>query len=487
MTRAEAATLLLACAPALLSCGKTQLSSTRPHAQVTPASVDFGKTPLHYTAKRTLTVGNGGTAALHLSAATLDGAGATLFTAGALPGPLQPGDTATLEVTFAPVAQGPASATLLLASDDPEQPELPVALVGEGAVSGTLLVSPESLDFGRVGEGQTVARELLLQSQGTGDLFLAEIGFSTSTPAAFGFIGSARAPATLPPGATARLAVRFSPRPETMGGQGVLRLTSSDPLHGLVLVPLGAGINRAPVPLARGQVGNDPPQVATLTVAAGSTVTLDGAGSSDPDGDLPLHLTWTLPLRHDASQAAIADPAATRTQLVLDQPGLYSVLLGARDATGLPSLGPSRLDLHAVPPLQLVVTLVWDQERPDLDLYLLEAGAQVGTPGDCGFTNPNPSWFDGGFDKNPHHLGDKLVGYGPETVQWKDPAAGTYGLAVVYKSANGLAPPDVTARVRVTAFGIVVAELSKVLKTPGEVWNAGSVDWPSGRVTGSVP
>jgi hypothetical protein len=58
---------------------------------------------------------------------------------------------------------------------------------------------------------------------------------------------------------------------------------------------------------------------------------------------------------------------------------------------------------------------------------------------------------------------------------------------VVYKSANGLSPAAVTARVRVTAFGIVVAELSKLLQTPGEVWNAGTVSWPTGRVTGAAP
>ncbi len=484
---AAAVTLALLAALGASACGKTQLSTTRPHAQVSPLTVDFGKTPLRFAARRTLVLGNGGSAALHLTAATLTGAGSTLFNAGALPGPLQPGDAATLEVTFTPLAAGPATATLLLASDDPEQPEIEVALFGEGTVSGTLLVAPAALDFGRVGEGQTVSRELLLQSQGTGDLFLADLSFSTSTPAAYGFIGSARAPATLPSGTNVRLAVRFSPRPETTGGKGALQLASSDPEHGLLVVPLTSSINRAPVPLARGGILQDPPQPATLTVAAGATVNLDASGSTDPDGDLPLHYTWSLPLRPDLSRAAIADTGATQTQLVLDQPGLYSVLLAAQDATGLPGLFQSRLDLHAVPPLQLVVELVWDQERPDLDLHLLQQGATVGSNGDCGWTNPDPVWFPGGYGNNPHLLSDKLVGYGPETVQWKTPAVGSYGLSVVYKSANGLNPAGVTARVRVTAFGIVVAELSKALSTPGEVWNAGTVAWPTGRVTGSMP
>ena len=102
-------------------------------------------------------------------------------------------------------------------------------------------------------------------------------------------------------------------------------------------------------------------------------------------------------------------------------------------------------------------------------------------------TNPDPVWFPGGYPNNPHLLADKLVGYGPELIQWKTPAEGVYGLAVAYKASNGLTPAGVTARVRVTAFGIVVAELSKVLQAPGEVWNAGTVAWPTGRVTGSTP
>ena len=420
-------------AGAAFSCGKTQLAITRPNATVTPQAIDFGKTPLLFAAQRTLQIGDGGNAALHLLSAQVSGDGAAAFAAGPRPEAIAPGDTADLQVTFTPAAAGVHRAQLILATDDPDLPMISVPLAGEGTISGALAVSPSALDFGRVGEGQTVSRELVLESQGTDDLFLASIGFTTSTPAAFGLVGSARAPATLPAGTRARLAVRFSPLSGTPAGLGALALVSSDPLHTRLEVPLTAGINRAPLPLARGSVSGDPLETGSLTTAAGATVDLDAAGSSDPDADLPLHLSWSLPLRPEGSAAAIADLSAPRTRLVLDQPGVYSVLLAAQDATGLPSLSPSRLDIRALPPLQLVVTLVWDQERPDLDLHLLLPGAQLGAAGDCGWTSPDPDWFGGGQDQNPHYLGDRLVGYGPEVVQWKQPAAGSYRLVVVYK------------------------------------------------------
>ena len=481
---AAAALALLVLGPAL-ACGRTRLARTRPHATVTPLALDFGRTPLLFAAQKNLQLGDGGNAALHLHAALVSGADAAAFVVGPRPDEIAPGDTFELAVTFTPTAAVVQHATLELSTDDPEQPQLLVALAGEGTISGALVVAPAALDFGRVGEGQTVTRELVLQSLGTGDLFLASIGFTTSTPDAFGLVGSAHAPATLPAGQSARLAVRFSPLPATQAGLGALELASSDPLHPRLQVPLAAGINRAPLPLARGSVGGDPLQAGTLTTAVGATVDLDGTGSTDPDQDLPLHLSWSLPLKPEGSVAAIGDPAQPLTRLLLDQPGAYSVLLDAVDATGLPSLSPSRLDVRAIPPLQLVVTLIWDQERPDLDLHLLLPDAALGSAGDCGWTNPDR--FDGGADQNPHHLGDRLVGFGPETVQWKQPAAGTYRISIVYKSSNGLSPPAVTARVRVTAFGVEVAELSKQLTAPGETWAAGTVEWPTGKVTGSGP
>ena len=169
---------------------------------------------------------------------------------------------------------------------------------------------------------------------------------------------------------------------------------------------------------------------------------------------------------------------------MLDAPGIYSLSLSATDSAGLESFSAARVDLRAVPPLQLLVELVWDAQRPDLDLHLRQDGAALGSAGDCAWTNPDPSWFLGGADKNPHHLGDALVGYGPEDVTWKEPAAGRYFIAVVGKSLNGDPRPP-TARVRVRAFGVLAAELAKTVNA-GETWEAGVVDWPTGRVTQSL-
>jgi K319L-like, PKD domain len=67
------------------------------------------------------------------------------------------------------------------------------------------------------------------------------------------------------------------------------------------------------------------------TVFVGEVVTLDGSGSSDPDGKpLPLTFSWTLttPLY---SQALLSDPNLVNPTFVADQPGTYVARLIVND------------------------------------------------------------------------------------------------------------------------------------------------------------
>jgi hypothetical protein len=80
--------------------------------------------------------------------------------------------------------------------------------------------------------------------------------------------------------------------------------------------------NESPVANA----GND------QTVWVGDTVTLDGSGSSDGDGDL-LSFSWSLTGRPDGSVTALSDPGAVSPSFVADLPGTYIVQLIVHDGT----------------------------------------------------------------------------------------------------------------------------------------------------------
>ncbi len=68
------------------------------------------------------------------------------------------------------------------------------------------------------------------------------------------------------------------------------------------------------------------------SVVFGATVTLDGNGSSDVDGD-GLTYSWSFTSMPALSAAALSDPAAVSPTFVADQPGIYTVQLIVNDGT----------------------------------------------------------------------------------------------------------------------------------------------------------
>ena len=68
------------------------------------------------------------------------------------------------------------------------------------------------------------------------------------------------------------------------------------------------------------------------TVAVGTTVFLDGSGSSDPDSD-PLTFEWTLTAKPQNSAAVLSDTAVVSPTFVADLPGTYHVQLTVSDGT----------------------------------------------------------------------------------------------------------------------------------------------------------
>ncbi len=457
-------------------CGRTTLTAARPHAAIDARAIDFGTTAILFPVQRTVLVSDTGRVPLHLTNIAVSGAG---FEGPAATLSVDAGGTALLGLTFRPPAAGGFAGSLTFATDDIDQPAFTIALSGVATQSGALTVAPSALDFGRVGEGQTAIRELTLSSAGLADLFLGSFDLAPGTPAAFGYVGSVQAPATLATGSRVMLGVRFSPTPQTPAAAGALRIASSDPIHPQLDVPLSGSINRAPIAVARGSVAGGAPQTGLLNAPVGATVLLDASASTDPDRDLPLTFFWSLAARPVGSNAAIVGASAAQGSLQLDGPGVYSVLLTATDAAGLPSVAPARLDIQASPTQALLVELVWDQVPPDLDLHFLQAGAALQSAGDCYWANPDPSF-------GPHHGGDKLIGYGPEAVSWKTPTAGSYRIEVVYASAHDAASPATTAQIRVYAQGVLAADLSHAFTRVGEVWTAATVDWPGGHV-GAAP
>jgi len=69
---------------------------------------------------------------------------------------------------------------------------------------------------------------------------------------------------------------------------------------------------------------------AAQNVLVGSTVTLDGSGSSDANGD-PISYSWSILQRPAASTAALASTTAARPTFVPEAAGTYVITLTASD------------------------------------------------------------------------------------------------------------------------------------------------------------
>jgi len=72
------------------------------------------------------------------------------------------------------------------------------------------------------------------------------------------------------------------------------------------------------------------------SVHANTVVTLDGSGSSDPDGD-PITYAWSFLSRPAGSSAAFSNPTIVNPTFVADQPGDYVIQLIVTDSLGAAS------------------------------------------------------------------------------------------------------------------------------------------------------
>ena len=114
----------------------------QPDIAVTPNPLAFGAVVAGQSTERTLTVLNAGNGALTV-ASVLPPAPPFSIVANACTGTtLPPGGSCTIRVRFAPLAAGPSSGQLIIFSNDPDEPEVTVALQGTGV---TVSLQPAAL------------------------------------------------------------------------------------------------------------------------------------------------------------------------------------------------------------------------------------------------------------------------------------------------------------------------------------------------------
>ena len=267
-------------------------------------------------------------------------------------GTLPPGEETAVAVTFdaAQLVGGVYTADVVVASDDPDLPRSPVALLLGVRGAPDIQLSAAAFDFGRVLLGQSARLTLVIANVGTDLLSIPFVGSDAdefvATPTGL----------QIPAGESASVALTFAPVSIGQASEELI-LASNDPDEGSLALPLSGS----------GYLHTDPsisvaPQSIYARLPVGGTRTaLLTVGNSGG-----LSLVWAI-AQAEQSEAKRAipgwisiDPAAGTTA-----PGEESVLTILLDAAGL-SVGEYLADL--------VVTSN-DPERPELTV---ELGIYVG-------------------------------------------------------------------------------------------------------------
>jgi subtilisin family serine protease len=137
-----------------------------PDIDVDPLALDFGPVYISLTETLPVTVCNVGTDLLEVTSITIDNGE---FTTDLTPFSLNPTEARTLDVVYTPVTPGVVTGTLTMTTNDVDEPEVHVALSGEGVVPPEIEVDPESVTEVAM-SGMVVSETFTICNTGGSDL-----------------------------------------------------------------------------------------------------------------------------------------------------------------------------------------------------------------------------------------------------------------------------------------------------------------------------
>lgn len=459
---------------ALVGCEPdNNLTVLEPEIVVSPPILDFGDVVVEYSSTVPLEIKNDGQAPLTVSGIRFDGARSGAFSIGEDQIVVEKGEIGTVDITFEPPTYLPYTDTILVESDDPENPSVVVRLFGEGVdgPSPDIAVNAMSFEFEDVFLGYTDEQHFMITNEGEGDLHIDAVSIDGDGAAAFSLLDDIEGQ-KLTSGSSLSTSIVYEPDDET-GESATLTLTSNDPDESpieILLVGNGGGAFAFPV-----ADFDCPTDVAPL-----DTVRFDGSASYDPNGYEPLEYYWTLVSAPEESTSELTQDES-EAEILVDAAGDYSVGLIVQNSVGIFS-DTELCTFEVIPSDKIHVELFWNTGESDLDLHMVRSGSEFfEEPGDVCYCNQNPEWGDTSSDADDPTLDiDVTTGHGPEHINIEDPAEDTYTIYVHYFLDNGGGPT--TATVRIFLEGELAIEAYGLVENK-EVWEVGTISWPDGTVT----
>jgi PGF-pre-PGF domain-containing protein/PGF-CTERM protein len=209
-------------------------TGVEPEAQFQTLPVDFGEVRLGNATTRTIRINNTGNAPLNVTAISVQGANTSAFATDRSALTVGPADSETVRVQFRPRpvagSTGDKSARLVVRTNDSDNPRLTRTLSGT-AITAELEVTPDTLQFGTVGLGENVTRNVTVRNTLNASANLTVTELSVSGPQSDAYaVNDSALPLSLTPGGSATVPVTFSPdSPVPPQKFGTLTVLTQDP------------------------------------------------------------------------------------------------------------------------------------------------------------------------------------------------------------------------------------------------------------------
>ncbi|WP_158750246.1 S-layer family protein [Acidobacterium sp. S8] len=323
---------------------------------INPSSMTFGNVTAGSASTQPLTLSSTGTNPVVINSISVDGQAFSIADQ-TFPLTLNPNQSVTLQVQYAPGATGSDTGTVTINSNSATNATSVINLTGTAvaATSPQLSLSAASLSFGDITVGSSSTQPLTLTSTGTAPVVVHSApvvgpGFSVS---------GATFPLTLNPQQAVTVQLTFDPT-QTGSSSGAVTINSNSATNSLAAVTLTGTGTPAPSPqlslsaasLSFGDVttGSSSTQPLTLTSTGTATVTVNsvnitGSGFSVSGANFPLTLdpqqTVTLQVTFDPASAGGASGQLTIQSNSSTNTTAAVGLSGTGEATTIPTLSLS--------------------------------------------------------------------------------------------------------------------------------------------------
>ena len=207
-------------------------------------------------------------------------------------------------------------------------------------------------------------------------------------------------------------------------------------------------------------------------IGVGETVTLDGTGSTDIDGD-PLTFSWALLLTPDSSTASLSDPASVTPTFVADLEGLYVAQLIVND--GRENSAPETVNVTVVARLPIA------NAGPDQGAYVDDPVRLDGSNSTCPTGDTlTYSWI---FASVPPGSGSTIDAPNSSTPTFVPDLPGDFVLRLVVSCAGVDSTPDTVTVAARLDVPVAYAGVDRVVAVGARIQldGTGSYD-PGGRV-----